>query len=96
MRRGKGDLAEPEHLLHPFEIAATTYLYVQALVNPNGAWFVFRIGRYRAMAHPHEFDLLKLRQFFRIGGYLARSSTTRCGRGSVAGRRAGIGEVLSQ
>jgi hypothetical protein len=47
------------------------------------------------MAHPHEFDLLKLRQFFRVGGYLARSSS-RYRRGSVAGRRTGIGEVLGQ
>lgn len=46
------------------------------------------------MAHPHELDLLKLRQFFRVGGQLACSSSSSSS--SVAGRRASIGEVLGQ
>jgi hypothetical protein len=92
---GAHALAKPEDLLDTFAIASTTtYFYVQALVNPNGTRSVFRIGRHRAMAHPHELDLLKLRQFFRVGRNLARSSSN--SGSSVAGRRASIGEVLGQ
>ena len=90
-QKKKSDLAEPEDLLDSFVIASSTaYFDVQALVNPNGTRFVLRIGRYRAMAHPHELDLLYLRQFFRIGRHFACSSSSR----SFARRRASIGEVL--
>jgi hypothetical protein len=85
------DLAEPEDLLDSFRIAFTAYFYVQALANPNGAWLVFRIGWHCAMAYPHELDLLKLRQFFRIGEHLARRCSS-----SVAGCCASIREVLGQ
>ena len=87
----KVDLAEPEELFDTFRIVSTAYFYVQALVNPNGTWFVFRIGRHCAMAHPHELDLLKLRQFFRVGGRLARRCSS-----SVAGYCTSIREVLGQ
>jgi hypothetical protein len=68
------NLAEPEDLLDRFAIALTVYFNVQALIDPDRTWLVFRICGHRAMAHLHKLDLLKLCQFLRVGRDLAWSS----------------------
>ena len=54
------DLSEPEDLLSGLGVTFTTDLDVQSLINSDGTWLVTWIGRYRAMAHLHELDLLEL------------------------------------
>lgn len=91
-RRKETDLAEPEDLLSRFGVAFTTHLDVQSLIDSDGTWLVSWIGRHRTMAYLHELDFLELCQLLWVCGDLA----PRCGRGSVARRYGGIGEVFGE
>jgi hypothetical protein len=79
------DLAEPEDLLHCIRVPFVTYPDMQSLIDSDGTRLISRINGYRAMAHLHKLDLLKLCQFLRVGGDHALGG----GCGSLVARRGG-------
>jgi len=85
-------LAEPEDLLHRIRVPFIIHPDMQSLIDSDGTRLVSWIGGYRAMAHLHELDLLKLCQFLWVG----RDCALGGGRGPVARRGGGAREVFGE